>query len=422
MVSAGMDLTALLRSDGCVVMCTRNVRLNVESHTPKLLQARTWIVLFFCEVMAVYCLADPILWDSSTFHRWTMACATPRFLQAVVIQCCSGAMGVLLLAGTMMRDNATFHRWTKGCATPRLLQVKCTLCFSAAMAMLLLAEAMLMENARFRNCTKGCLTPRLLQAVVTQYSSGAMGVLWLAVATVRDNATFHRWTKGCATPRFLQARVIQCSSGAMDVQLLVETIQMDNAMFQLWNLGFATLPILCHFVVETLLCNSILFVKMMQSRWHAPVWPATKSYVWVLVDLIRPGRLIGFWHANWKLLSRVFVWSYLMDSCWLPFARRIRKPQLEIWVKLASVAVLHNFWMDLVRVFFNVTLKKMGWWPQLTSRALLNHQMLRSHFWRSSNWPILQRRGNGVLMAEMGMGQNNSTPTCYCRIKGITIH
>jgi alpha-tubulin suppressor-like RCC1 family protein len=74
---AGLNMTALLWSDGRVVMCGQYmVKLNFhhwmrESCTPRFLQASAYHLLLFSEVMVVCWLAGTLIADSATFHRWT---------------------------------------------------------------------------------------------------------------------------------------------------------------------------------------------------------------------------------------------------------------------------------------------------------------------------------------------------------------
>ena len=70
MVSAGSNMTALFVGVMAVLSRADEIfKLKLhhwmrESHSPRYLQAWTYLVLLFCEVMAVYWLADTIFLDS----------------------------------------------------------------------------------------------------------------------------------------------------------------------------------------------------------------------------------------------------------------------------------------------------------------------------------------------------------------------
>ena len=130
------------------------------------------------------------------------------------------------------------------------------------------------------------------------------------------------------TLKFPQVLFIQYFSEVMALLQLAATMMLDSATFHSSNLA-STMLAICS-LIRAWFCKSASLVKVMWCLCFVHLCLEMKSFAWMHNHLIWLGSFTRALRVNWAWPSKVFKWSYQMDSCWPKFAMQTRWPQWQI--------------------------------------------------------------------------------------------
>ena len=152
---------------------------------------------------------------------------------------------------------------------------------------------------------RDCHTRRYPQVVVIQCFFVVMAMLLLVERICLEDAAFHLWMK-YLTSRFLQASLTLCFSEVMAAFRRAEAIVNDSATFHRSNPAISTSVTQCR-LAETSSCNFMLFVKLIHTFWHVPIWLARHYYASMRLALawlqIHRSTLHRAWRSSWTVFE-----------------------------------------------------------------------------------------------------------------------